>query len=68
MCADHNAESWFGQWSWVAASAVPARAELRECANLQAVEFHELKSSVDRSTAHTLDEIRDALRYAMELW
>lgn len=34
---------------------------------LQAVQFHELKGPVGRFTAPTMDAIRDALRFAMEL-
>lgn len=34
---------------------------------LQAVQFHELNGPVGRFTAPTMDAIRDALRYAMEL-
>lgn len=34
---------------------------------LQAVQFHELNGPVGRFTPPTIDAIRDALRYAMEL-
>ena len=34
---------------------------------LQAIQYHELKSPVGRFTVPTMDAIREALRYAMEL-
>jgi mRNA-degrading endonuclease toxin of MazEF toxin-antitoxin module len=34
---------------------------------IQAIQFHELQGPVGRFTAPTMEAIRDALRYAMDL-